>query len=133
MGKRVKLTPAEWEVMNAIWEMDRDCSVRDVLDHSYSNGEKAYTTIQAFMNILERKKVLRRNKIGLVNFYSPIRTRKEVIETEMTTLLSRVFGGSVRAMTSSLMSMENMDLDEIKNMKTLLNKKEKELKGNKNG
>jgi predicted transcriptional regulator len=132
MAKKIKLTPAEWEIMKAVWELNGDCSVRDVLEKLYPNGEKAYTTIQAFMNILERKKVLSREKIGLVNFYSPTRSKNEIIEAEMSSMLSRVFGGSVTALTSSLMSLEDVDLNELKNMKALLNKKEKELQGNKN-
>jgi predicted transcriptional regulator len=132
MAKKNKLTPVEWEVMNAVWELNGDCSVRDVLEKLYPNGEKAYTTILAFMNILERKKVLSRKKIGLVNFYSPTCSKNEIIEAEMSSMLSRVFGGSVAALTSSLMSLEDVDLNELKNMKALLNKREKELQGNKN-
>jgi len=131
MAKKIKLTPVEWEIMNAIWEINRDCSVRDVLEYLYPNGEKAYTTIQAFLNILERKMVLSRKKIGLVNFYSPTHSKNEITEAEMSSVLSRVFGGSVTALTSSLMSLDNLDLEEINKMKALLNKKEKELKGNK--
>ena len=127
MVKKVKLTPAEWEIMNAIWEMEGECSVRDVLEHSYANGEKAYTTIQAFMNILEKKNILQRRKIGLVNFYTPSRSRDEVVNAEISSILSKIFYGSVSALASSLMSMENVNLDEIKRIKTLINKKEKEL------
>jgi len=129
MSKKIKLTPAEWEIMSAIWDMSGECSVRDVLEHSYPNGEKAYTTIQAFMNILEKKKVLQRRKIGLVNFYSPTRSRDEVVKAEISSILSRAFDGSVTALASSLMSMDNVNLEEIKKIKALLNKKEKELKG----
>jgi predicted transcriptional regulator len=128
--KKVKLTPAEWEVMNAIWEMGGECSVRDVLEHSYANGEKAYTTIQAFMNILERKGILQRRKVGLVNFYIPTRSKDKVVKAEMSSLLSRVFDGSVIALASSLMSLENVSLEEIQSIKKLLSKKEKELQGN---
>ena len=129
MSKKIKLTPAEWEVMNAIWEMSGECSVRDVMDHSYPNGEKAYTTIQAFMNILEKKKLLQRRKIGLVNFYTPTKPRDEVVQGEISSILSRIFDGSVTALASSLMSLDNVNLDEIKRIKALLNKKEKELQG----
>ena len=29
-----KLTPAEWEIMEAVWELGGSPSVRDVLDHA---------------------------------------------------------------------------------------------------
>ena len=128
MVKKIKLTPAEWEIMNAIWEMGGECSIRDVLEHSYANGEKAYTTIQAFMNILEKKKVLQRRKVGLVNFYLPTRSRDEVVKAEISSIISRIFNGSAAALASSLMSIENLSLEEIKEIKVMLNKKEKELR-----
>jgi predicted transcriptional regulator len=79
------------------------------------------------MYILEKKKLLRCRKIGLVNFYTPIRTRDEVVRAEMSSLLARVFDGSVTDLANSLLSLENVSLDEIQNIKKLLHQKEKEL------
>ena len=64
--KSVKLTPAEWEIMEAVWELGGSPSVRNVLDRAFANGEKAYTTVQTVMNTLERKRLLKRSKKGLV-------------------------------------------------------------------
>lgn len=132
MSKKTKLTPAEWEVMNAVWELGGERSVREVLEYSFPNGEKAYTTIQAFMNILEKKKMLRRKKIGLVNFYSPTRSREEVSKAEMSSVLTKVFDGSVTALANSLLSMDDLSLEEIKKIKKLINKKEKDLRSKRN-
>ena len=128
MPKKIKLTPAEWEIMNSIWELGGEPSVRDVLEHAYPNGEKAYTTIQAFMNILEKKKLLQRRKIGLVNFYKPLRNREAVIKAEMSTMLSRMFDGSVTALASSLLSMESVTMEEIEDLKKMIDEKEKKLR-----
>lgn len=133
MSKKIKLTPAEWEIMNTIWELGGETSVRDVLENTFPNGEKAYTTIQAFMNILEKKKLLKRRKIGLVNFYSPLRKREEVIKAEMSTMLTRMFNGSITALASSLLSMDDVTIEEIENLKQMINEKEKKLRSNNNG
>ena len=50
MSKTPRLTPAEWEIMTAVWRLDGPVSVRDVLESAYPNGEKAYTTVQTVMN-----------------------------------------------------------------------------------
>ena len=133
MAKKIKLTPAEWEIMNTIWELGGETSVRDVLENTFPNGEKAYTTIQAFMNILEKKKLLKRRKIGLVNFYTPLRKREEVIKAEMSTMLTRMFNGSISALASSLLSMDDVTIEEIENLKQMINEKEKKLRSNNNG
>ena len=113
MPKQPKLTAAEWEIMEAIWDLGGARSVRDVLDHAFPGGEKAYTTVQTVMNTLHEKKLLRRRKVGLVNFYTPTRSRDEVVKAEMSAMVSRMFKGSIPALANSLLSLEDLSLEEI--------------------
>ncbi len=126
--KRPKLTPAEWEIMQAVWDLGGAVSVRDVLEHLYPGGEKAYTTVQTVMNTLEKKQLLSRRKTGLVNFYTPVRSRDEASRTEMSSLVSRVFGGSVPALANTLVSLDDVDLDDLAEIKRLIARRERELK-----
>lgn len=128
MVNRKKLTPAEWEIMDTVWHLGGSPSVRNVLEHAYPNGEKAYTTVQTLMNLLEKKGLLTRKKIGLVNFYSPLRQREEMIASETRHLISQVFSGSAPALANFLIVEEELSLEDIQNIKTLLNKKEAQLK-----
>ena len=128
MNAKPKLTPAEWDIMQAVWELGGSVSVREVLEHLYPAGEKAYTTVQTVMNTLERKKLLSRRKTGLVNFYAPARSRDETTRSEMTTLVSRVFGGSVPALANTLMSLDDVDLEDLAEIKRLIARRERELK-----
>lgn len=128
MPRKTRLTPAEWEIMQAVWELDQDVSVRDVLERLYPGGEKAYTTVQTVMNTLERKKMLTRRKTGLVNFYRPTRGRDELSRNEMSSLVSRVFGGSVPALANSLVSLDDVGLDELAEIRRILKRRERELK-----
>ena len=127
MPPRDRLTPAEWEIMEAVWALGGGPSVRDVVDHAYPHGEKAYTTVQTLMNTLERKGVLRRRKVGLVNFYRPKRTREQMAQTEMGVLLERVFGGSLPELASTLLAREDLDRTELAQIRRLLEEREREL------
>lgn len=124
-----KLTPTEWEIMQAVWDLNRNVSVRDVLEHLYPAGEKAYTTVQTIMNTLVKKKLLTRQKIGLVGFYTPSRSRDETERHEMARVVTGVFGGSISAMANSLMSLDDLDLEDVAEIKRLLARREGELKG----
>jgi predicted transcriptional regulator len=128
MSKSLKLTPVEWEIMEAIWEIGGSPTVRDVLEHAFPRGEKAYTTVQTIMNTMERKKLLNRKKTGLVNFYKPARSREALIQAEMSSLVLQIFGGSIPALANSLLSLDGLGLEEIRKIKTLISKKEKMLK-----
>jgi predicted transcriptional regulator len=115
--------------MLAIWTLKGPSSVRDVLEHAFPNGEKAYTTVQTVMNTLEKKGLLRRKKTGLVNFYRPARSRDQMTKAEMSSLLARIFDGSVPALTNSLLALDDVKLEEIRRIKELIEQKEQELRG----
>lgn len=127
--KTDKLTPVEWEIMETIWELGGARSIREVLEHAFPKGEKAYTTVQTIMNTLQAKGLLRRKKTGLVHFYTPTRSRDELIRAEMASLLSRIFDGSIPALANSLLSLDSLNLEEIEQIKSLLKQKEDELRG----
>lgn len=128
MVKGNKLTPAEWEIMDAVWSLGDASSVREVIEFQYPNGEKAYTTIQTIMNLLEKKGMLARKKIGLVNFYTPQHQREYMIRKETKTFISRVFRGPAPALANFLVSEEDLDLEDIRKIKQLLEEKENRLK-----
>ncbi len=129
MPNNVKVTPVEWEIMEAIWELGGSPSIREVREFAFSRGEKAYTTVQTIMNNLEKKGLLKREKIGLVNFYKPMKSRQQMVKTEMSALIARVFDGSVPALANHLINVESFSLEEIKRIRALLDRKEAELRG----
>ncbi len=127
MASKGKLTPAEWEIMEAIWTLGGTPSVREVVEHAYPGGEKAYTTVQTIMNTLARKGLLRRRKVGLVQFYRPTRTREAVARAETDALLQRVFGGSLPALASALLARKDLDPETLAEIRRLLEQREREL------
>jgi predicted transcriptional regulator len=128
MSKRGRLTPVEWEIMEAVWGLGGSPSVREVLEHAFPKGEKAYTTVQTILNTLEKKGMLARKKVGLVNFYRPTRSRDDVVRAEMSSIVSRVFGGSIPALAHSLLSLKKLDTKEIDEIKAIVARKEREMK-----
>ncbi len=128
MSQNRKLTSVEWEIMEIIWELSKEVTAREVVKKAYPNGEKAYTTVQTIMNNLHKKGLLQRQKIGMVNFYSPTATRKSMEKSEFSFFLSKVFDGSIQTFTNFLINSEKLELEDIKLLKALLDKKEKELR-----
>ena len=128
MSGKTKLTPAEWEIMQSVWDLGETVTVRDVLENLYPAGEKAYTTVQTVMNTLVKKTLLSRAKIGLVGFYAPTRTREEATRQETSRLVARIFGGSISAVANSLMSLDDVSLEDLAEIKKLLRNREDELK-----
>ncbi len=114
--------------MEAIWDQGGAPSVREVLESKFKHGEKAYTTVQTIMNNLVNKGMLSRNKIGLVNFYRPLKQRRSQVKTEVGNIIKRVFRGSAPALANYLIDQEKLSLEEIDEIKELLAEKEKQLR-----
>ena len=115
--------------MNVIWELGGKPCVRDVLEQAYPKGEKAYTTVQTVMNKLVRKGFLKKEKIGLVNFYKPLKSRKETVQRETDRFIDRVFNGSIQTLARYLIQLDALTEEEIADLKNLVEAKERELKG----
>ena len=129
MTKKRRLAEAEWEVMDGVWQINRQVTVRDVLNYVYPNGEKAYTTVQTIMNILTEKGVLDREKIGPVNVYRPTLSREDVAQVETRTLVSRMFEGSFGSLATYLVDSGELSQKELDELRVLIEEKEKTKEG----
>ena len=125
MTVKKRLAEAEWEVMDGVWHLDRQVTVRDVVDYLYPNREKAYTTVQTIMNILFEKGVLNRQKIGPVNVYKSALSRKDSARDETRTLVSRMFEGSFGALATYLVDSGELSQKELDELRVLIEAKEK--------
>jgi predicted transcriptional regulator len=128
MPAKSKLTPVEWEIMEAVWELGGSPSVREVLEHAFPAGDKAYTTVQTIMNTLEKKGMLRRRKKGLVNFYTPTRSREDMVKKEMRGIVSRIFDGSIPALANYLIRSGDLSAEEIEDIKRELDSRVENMK-----
>lgn len=129
MAKKRRLAEVEWEVMDGVWNLNRQVTVRDVVNHLYPNGEKAYTTVQTIMNILAEKGVLDREKIGPVNVYRPAVTKRDVARAETRTLVSRMFEGSFGALATYLVDSGELSQKELDELRALIEEREKAKEG----
>ena len=125
MAAKKRLSEAEWEVMDGIWHLNRQVTVRDVVDYLYPNGEKAYTTVQTIMNILFEKGVLNRQKIGPVNVYKSALSREDAAQDETRTLVSRMFEGSFGALATYLVDSGELSQKELDELRALIEAREK--------
>ena len=125
MAAKKRLSEAEWEVMDGVWHLDGQVTVRNVVDYLYPNGEKAYTTVQTIMNILFEKGVLNRQKIGPVNVYKSALSRENAAQDETRTLVSRMFEGSFGALATYLVDSGELSRKELDELRALIEAREK--------
>lgn len=117
------LSDFEWEIMQVLWEKGV-VAVKDVWQTLYPAGEKAYTTIQTYMDRMVEKKLLSKQKIGLVNFYHARIDKKKLLKHAMENLVSRAFNGSFFNLAAFLVESPNLSSEELEKIKELIKSKE---------
>ncbi len=107
------LTPLELEIMNVLWDHG-PATVAEV--QPKLAGELAYTTVMTMLNVLLRKKKVKRVQEGRAFRYIPIVTRRRATGSAVEDLLERMFGGSTEALLMTLVETRNLDSKELKRL-----------------
>lgn len=117
--RSTSLTAQELEIMKIVWERE-SATVRDVYEALLEKRKVAYTTVMTMMQILERKKYLKRTKADRAWLYKPAQPKGRVIADMVREFVNRVFNGSAEPLLVHLVEEHNLsrkDLDEIARMR----------------
>jgi BlaI family penicillinase repressor len=120
----VKLTDAEWTVMNALWERS-PASARDLLGAVGRETRWAYTTLCTLLARLADKGAVRARKEKNTIIYAPKVTRDEARRTAVRSLLERAFGGTKSPLVQQLFAEEKLSKEERERLDDLISGLEK--------
>ena len=93
MRKTAPLTPAEFELMEVLWELGEG-SVRHVWERVRNRRTLAYTTVMTVLDKMRRKQMLSQKRVGRAYFYRPLLGRKQALDLILRELAEDYFHGS---------------------------------------
>ena len=104
------LTPLELEIMQVLWATGPSpvSGVQEKL-----GSDLAYTTVQTMLNVLLRKKKVRRTQVGRAFTYEAAVTRDRATGAALKDLVSRMFGGSSEAMLMALINTQQITPEQL--------------------
>jgi predicted transcriptional regulator len=117
------LTPLELQIMQVLWETGA-ATVADV--QARLPGELAYTTVQTMLNVLFKKKKVKRTEAGRAFRYQPAVTRERATGAALDDLVARVFGGSAEALLMALVDSKKVTPEDIERASKLLKSRKAE-------
>ena len=120
------LTPLELEIMQVLWEQGGG-TVAEV--QPKLRGELAYTTVQTMLNVLWRKKKVKRIQAGRAFRYEPVVSRERAVGGALRDLVSRMFGGSSEALLMAMVDSRQISAEELEQLVEKLKEQES---GNRN-
>ena len=119
-------TELELQILKILWH-ESPLLARDVQQSLAGEGRKlARTSVITTLNTMVGKNYLRRKKRGNTFRFSPQITAEEVSEQMLGDVVDRVFDGSTAAVMVKLFDVQNVDNDELKELRKLINRKLKE-------
>jgi predicted transcriptional regulator len=104
------LTPLELEIMQVLWERGA-CTVAEV--QPQLGGELAYTTVQTMLNVLWRKKKVKRVQEGRAFRYEPVVSRERASGSALRDLVGRMFGGSSEALLMAMVDTRQISAEDL--------------------
>ncbi len=83
--------PLEREVMEVVWKAGKGLPVREILSaiNSQKSVPYAYTTILTICQNLEKKGLLRSERVGRMNLYHPTVSRERFYKDRLTNIIGQ--------------------------------------------
>ncbi len=113
----VSFTDRELDVMAVLWREGSGTvtEVRDALDDTF-----AYTTVLTVLRTLEEKGFVTHVTEGKAHRYVPAVTPDVAGQSALTRVLDKIFGGSPDLLLTQLVSDRNIDADDLRRLRKLL-------------
>ncbi len=127
-GKQITLSAGEWQVMECLWTS----SPRTLMELVHALAPEtgwSKSTIVTMVGRLEAKGALSYEEGRKARLYSPSITRSQAAIQETTSLLQRIYRGSVGMMFSTLCDSRTLTAEDIDELSAILEKARKEQEG----
>ncbi len=122
-----ELTHAEEQVMQYLWKLEK-AFLKDIVDE-YPEPKPAYTTISTVIRVLVKKGFIGFDQFGKTNRYFPKISKSSYSKATFKGVFQKFFDSSPTMFTSFFTKEEKISVDELEEMKQII---EEELKKKKN-
>ena len=119
----MKLTEAEWQIMNALWK-NRPATARQIANRLPNDVNWAYTTIKTMLTRLADKNAVKETKKGNVGCYEPILTRQNAQRNALKSLVNQAFDGAFGPLMHFLVEDQKLSETEKEELLKMIEKGE---------
>ena len=121
-------TELELQILKILWN-EAPLSVqqvREALATMPFSRQLTHSSVITVLNIMVRKKYLSRTKQSRAFYFDPIVTEQQTNRGMLGDIVNRVFDGSATAVMLELLATSDLDLEELKDIRRIINRKAKE-------
>jgi predicted transcriptional regulator len=118
-------TELELEILKVLWRIG-PATVRQVRDELAAVRDLAYTSVMTMMTIMVGKGYLKRTKDGRSFIYQATYHETKATKSMLQDIVDRLFDGSTAAVMQHLLETSDLDDEELKQIRSLINRKARE-------
>lgn len=110
-----KISQAEWDVMEAVWNSTDWLTANDVLERLAGEKQWKYTTVATFLTRLKDKGFLEQSKRGMTNVYRAVMSKEDYKQQETREFVASIHNGSEKSLMAALYGdkLSDRELDEL--------------------
>ncbi len=112
-----ELSRRERQIMDIVYRLEHT-TVAKVLEEM--EDAPSYSAVRAFMRILEEKGHLTHTKEGQRYVYLPAHSRRKVARSAIKRVMNTFFNGSPAAVLLNLLESEELDAEEMKKLRRIV-------------
>ncbi|MBN2589055.1 MAG: BlaI/MecI/CopY family transcriptional regulator [Sedimentisphaerales bacterium] len=125
-----ELSEAEWVIMKVVWEKE-PCAAGTVQEVLQQSKNWAYSTVKGAMDRMAEKGFLKISKIRNLQLFSSTLSQEQAQKGEFKKMLKRAFDDALTPMMQFLLESENFSKSDLKQMRMMIEKAEKNKKATK--
>lgn len=113
----IKISDAEYEIMEIIWNEEGEVTTADIIEKLGEDNSWKHTTILTLAKRLVDKNILKVRKEKRINYYSPTLSKDEYKSYQADGFIEDMYGGSVKSLVASLYDNKRIDEKDVKELK----------------
>jgi BlaI family penicillinase repressor len=118
--KDIHLSEVQLAVMRALWS-ERKATTATIHERMGKPRSLAYTTVSTLLTRLEKRGLVRSDKMGRERVFEPLVTEAEVTRHMVSDLVTKLFRGDPRALVSHLVSDSEFSGNDLDTVRRILN------------
>ena len=116
-----RLPESELEIMMIIWEYNRPVNRMEIEERL--KKDVAAPTILSFLNRLEAKGFVSVEKIGKINWYTPLVKEEEYLQKESRNILQKMYQNSLKNFVTALYDGDGLTSQDLEELKAFIEEK----------
>lgn len=116
-----RLPESELEIMMIIWKYNRPVNRMEIEERL--KKDIAAPTILSFLNRLEAKGFVSVEKIGKINWYTPLVKEEKYLQKESRNILQKMYQNSLKNFVTALYDGDGLTSQDIEDLKAFIEEK----------